>query len=267
MKDQDQTTKNGDCRDTPIPPPIPPPAPPQSSSRNPSSLLSPWWSAEPLPERPAEQNKKGRRTFINFTRIANAIEYGADGQKTGKSTQLFSERCYLSTRKDLGDQSNDGIPARAPSECRMVCFLRENEQRRKERQEKAKSFWNPFHGLWIVVATTHARCLEHTAEKDITKKSHSDYYTIEFGERFSGSGDDAKRVVTKTFAPLQELTRRYVQSWQDGTQALFFQRFWESTKRGDAFHLVRDNTKKLLQSVTGADKKGQDDDSKKGSNQ
>ncbi|KAI9266446.1 hypothetical protein BDA99DRAFT_505664 [Phascolomyces articulosus] len=275
MKDQqDQTPKTGDCRDTPIPPPIPPPAPPQSS-RNPSSLLSPWWSAEPLPERSTEQKqKKSRRTFINFTRIANAIEYGADGQKTGKSTQLFTERCYLSTRKeDLGDQpsnsnnNDNGIPTRAPSDCRMVCFLRESDERRKERHEKNKSIWNPFHGLWIVVATTHARCLEHTAEKDIIKKSHPDYYTIELGESFSGSGDDAKRIVTKTFAPLQELTRRYVQSWKDGTQQLFFQRFWESTKRGDAFHLVRDNTKKLFQSATGSDKSSQDDDSKKGSNQ
>ena len=77
----------------------------------------------------------------------------------------------------------------------------------------------------------------------------------------------AKRIVTKTFAPLQELTRRYTVSWKDGTQQLFFQKFWESTKRGDAFHLVRDNTKKLFASATGADKSSQDDDSKKGSNQ
>ncbi|KAI8140798.1 hypothetical protein BJV82DRAFT_519530, partial [Fennellomyces sp. T-0311] len=195
---------------------------PPQSSRNPSSLLSPWWSAEPLPERPAEQNKKSRRTFINFTRIANAIEYGAD----------------------------------APSDCRMVCFLRESEERRKERQDKAKSLWNPFHGLWIVVATTHQRCLEHTA--GIYSK---------WSSRICSSALTAKRIVSKTFAPLQELTRRYVQSWQDGTQQLFFQRFWESTKRGDAFHLVRDNTKKVFQSLTGTEKKPEDDDRKKGSNE
>ncbi|KAI9310515.1 hypothetical protein BX666DRAFT_2006671, partial [Dichotomocladium elegans] len=55
-----------------------------------------------------------------------------------------------------------------------------------------------------------------------------------------------KRSVTKAFAPMQELTRRYIKSWQDGTQAAFLSRFWESAMRGDGLVLLKDSTKKLF---------------------
>lgn len=103
--------------------------------------------------------------------------------------------------------------------------------------------------------------------------SSADYYTINLGERFSGSGDDGtclvksdirpcidqcsfivKRMVTKLFAPTQELTRRYIQSWEDGTQSAFLSKFWESAVRGDAFQLVRDSTRRLFKMAGGGDK-------------
>lgn len=55
--------------------------------------------------------------------------------------------------------------------------------------------------------------------------------------------------------PVQELTRRSIETWKDGTQAALLARFWESAKRGDAFVLVRDNTKRLVQAIMGSDKK------------
>lgn len=71
-----------------------------------------------------------------------------------------------------------------------------------------------------------------------------------------------KKFMARTFSPAQELARRYVVSWQDGTQKAFLNRFWESAQRGDAFHLVRDNTKRLIDAALGNDKKPGDDDGK-----
>lgn len=60
----------------------------------------------------------------------------------------------------------------------------------------------------------------------------------------------AQRIATIALTPLQHLTQRYIQSWQDGTQAAFLSRFWDSAKRGDAFHLMLDNARKLLHHAT-----------------
>lgn len=54
------------------------------------------------------------------------------------------------------------------------------------------------------------------------------------------------RIISKTFSPLQHLTQRYIESWKDGTQQRFFMSFWTRLERGDAFYLVRDYTKRLI---------------------
>ncbi|CDH59500.1 hypothetical protein RO3G_11850 [Lichtheimia corymbifera JMRC:FSU:9682] len=264
MKAEEQKNATGnDHRETPTPPPVPPPTPSPQSSRNNTSLLSPWWSESTEPEK---KPAKGHHLLMHFTRIVNGSI--KDNNNNSSNTPLFTEQCVLLTKQDHSSSTtttdqqhststSNGIKflnGKPQSDCRMVCLLRENQEKRKEQQKAHGSFLNPFHGLWIIVATTQARCLEHTAEKEITKKNHADYYTINLGERFSGSGDDVKRMVTKLFAPTQELTRRYIQSWEDGTQSAFLSKFWESAVRGDAFQLVRDSTRRLFKMASGGDK-------------
>ncbi|CDH57588.1 hypothetical protein RO3G_11850 [Lichtheimia corymbifera JMRC:FSU:9682] len=267
MKDNKSSNNNDDNRSkesTLTPPPVPPPTPPPT--KNPSSLLSPWWSAEPLPER--KKPNDTRRSLIRFTRI---VQGGAHSS----SEALFTERCYMLTKtkrqRSSSDSNNDVIPSGEDDDCRMG------------RSSNSLSSWNPFQGLWLVVATTRARCLEHSAgmcvvlyrspiimtKNDFPKeavmlpmyawKKHSsplsllssaDYYTVDLGERWNRSGEDAQRIATIALTPLQHLTQRYIQSWQDGTQAAFLSRFWDSAKRGDAFHLMLDNARKLLHHAT-----------------
>lgn len=150
-------------RSTLTPPPVPPPTPPPT--KNPSSLLSPWWSAEPLPER--KRPNDTRRSLIRFTRI---VQGGAHSS----SEPLFTERCYMLTKtkrqRSSTDSNYNDIPFDQDVDCRMVCLLKDH---RKQQQHKTAishqqgrsnpSSWNPFQGLWLVVATTRARCLEHSS--------------------------------------------------------------------------------------------------------
>jgi hypothetical protein len=59
----------------------------------------------------------------------------------------------------------------------------------------------------------------------------------------------------KTFTPVQELGRRYMNSWKDGTQADFFTRFMASAQRGDGLFLLRDSLRRMMESMTGSDDK------------
>lgn len=164
MNDNKSNSDNRPKESTLTPPPVPPPTPPPT--KNPSSLLSPWWSAEPLPER--KKPNDTRRSLIRFTRIVQ-------GDAHSSSEPLFTERCYMLTkskrqRSSSSDSNHDVIPSDENDDCRMVCLLKDH---RKQQQHKAtishhqgrsnSSSWNPFQGLWLVVATTRARCLEHSA--------------------------------------------------------------------------------------------------------
>lgn len=62
------------------------------------------------------------------------------------------------------------------------------------------------------------------------------------------------RAVKKSFSPLQHLTQRYLDSWKDGNQQAFFSNFWSSVQKGDAFYLVKDSTKRLIENALGHDK-------------
>lgn len=65
------------------------------------------------------------------------------------------------------------------------------------------------------------------------------------------------RVIKKTFSPLQHMSQRYIDSWKDGTQQAFFTKFWTRLERGDAFYLVKDCTKRLIENML-EDKKPSD---------
>ncbi|ORZ20555.1 hypothetical protein BCR42DRAFT_409026 [Absidia repens] len=151
------------------------------------------------------------------------------------------------------------------SQCAMVCLFRESQQRKtKKRQElNLASSWNPFYGNWLVVSHTRSGFLEHIKETDIIKKTSPEYYTVELGERFGRTGEDVAKFMTRTFTPVQELGRRYIESWKDGTQTGFFTRFIDSAKRGDAFFLLRDSARRIMENMVANDDKKKDDDDHK----
>lgn len=176
MKAEEQKNATGnDHRETPTPPPVPPPTPSPQSSRNNTSLLSPWWSESTEPEK---KPAKGHHLLLHFTRVVNG---SIKDDKSNSNTPLFTEQCVLLTKQDhpsstssttdqhhatSADNGINFLNGKQQSDCRMVCLLRENQEKRKEQQKAHGSFLNPFHGLWVIVATTQARCLEHTAGKD-----------------------------------------------------------------------------------------------------
>jgi hypothetical protein len=69
--------------------------------------------------------------------------------------------------------------------------------------------------------------------------------------------------MTRTFTPVQELGRRYIESWKDGTQVGFFSRFLASAQRGDAFYLLWDSARRAADSMMDNSKKNDDDDHKR----
>jgi hypothetical protein len=73
-----------------------------------------------------------------------------------------------------------------------------------------------------------------------------------------------ERLVIKTFTPVYMLSKRYIDSWSDGTQAAFFERFAESVKRADAYHIVRDNAKRAYENAFKNNKRNDKDDNEKG---
>ncbi|KAI7875324.1 hypothetical protein K492DRAFT_210999 [Lichtheimia hyalospora FSU 10163] len=220
MNDNKNNNDNRPKESTLTPPPVPPPTPPPT--KNPSSLLSPWWSAEPLPER--KRPNDTRRSLIRFTRIVQG-----DGHSS--SEPLFTERCYMLTkskrqRSSSSDSNHDVIPSDENDDCRQIKFI---------------------------ILESIPRTLVgggNNSSAVFGAQCGADYYTVDLGERWNRSGEDAQRIATIALTPLQHLTQRYIQSWQDGTQAAFLSRFWDSAKRGDAFHLMLDNAKKLLHHAT-----------------
>ncbi|KAI7907808.1 uncharacterized protein BX663DRAFT_424664 [Cokeromyces recurvatus] len=165
---------------------------------------------------------------------------------------------------DNNTSSSDSIKAELENvideskKCSMVCFLKTSQNLLKQQQEQ-KSKFNPFYGTWISVAKTPKRCKEHLLiEGTMTKKNHPDYYRMELGEELSRSGEYISKAIQRTFTPLQHFTQRYISSWKDGSQQAFFSKLWSSMQKGDAFYLVKESTKRLIENAMDHDKKPND---------
>ncbi|RCI02927.1 hypothetical protein CU098_012494, partial [Rhizopus stolonifer] len=146
------------------------PPPPLPSTEDTSTLLSPWWSEEPHRSSPQESTHqwKERCMLLAFTELEKQQQKEEDITK--KSTGQDAQKELL----DIFDQSKD---------CRMVCFLRAS-------RELSKPSLNPFHGTFVSVAKTPKRCKEHLLDAgNMSKKSFSDYYTMELGHELSHSGE------------------------------------------------------------------------------
>ncbi|KAG2206875.1 hypothetical protein INT47_007632 [Mucor saturninus] len=259
--------------------PCPPPPPPLEQDS--STLTSPWWSEEP----PAEQIE-GEADHIPSTTdtlpltekeptssTLNISVLSFNRASAKESPNQWKERCFLLAATDgsLKEHKKETVQKELEEifdkskECSMICFLRSSRQMTKDRllQEHGKlpltySF-NPFYGTWITIAKTPTRCKEHLLDAgNITKKTFSDYYTMELGDELGHSGEYVTKAVKRTFSPLQHLTQRYMDSWKDGNQQAFFSKFWSSAQKGDAFYLVLDSTKRLIENTLGHDKKPSD---------
>ncbi|KAI8078726.1 uncharacterized protein BX664DRAFT_342563 [Halteromyces radiatus] len=259
---------HGDNHPIPSLSPVPHHAPPQDSSE----LLSPWWSEEPPND--TEPEGKAEEELTHFL-----VRFSRQATKNGDD--LWNERCYIWTKEpsrqkesnlvnEIKQINKDGQASPKKtypmnSQCTMVCLFRESQARRKKKlvDMNLSSSWNPFYGNWLVVSNTRSGFTEHLHETDITKANSPDYYTVELGERFGRTGEDVAKFMKKTFSPVQELGRRYIESWKDGTQVGFFTRFLESAKRGDAFFLLRDSARRIVENMANDEKKKDDDDHKR----
>ncbi|CAG8487699.1 7758_t:CDS:2 [Ambispora gerdemannii] len=84
------------------------------------------------------------------------------------------------------------------------------------------------------------------SSKNRTPQKTTKEYEIDLGEKFENTKTATRRVITRAFTPGYELAKRYVESWNDGTQTAFFTRFYESVQRLDAVYLVQDNIKRAF---------------------
>ncbi|KAL0084632.1 hypothetical protein J3Q64DRAFT_1835022 [Phycomyces blakesleeanus] len=255
---------NPDVSSLPPPPPITPPPTEQESN----DILSPWWSAEVPAGQPTKPG--GDKIMLTFNRKAVREELGPDGKKTGNQSDEWTEFCiflapneYFKRSKGKGEIGTpiDKDEKKLNQSCSMLCFLKESEERRKSKLEELKipNSWNPFYGRWIIASTRLDMSMEHLAEKLPVKKVIPGYRSIELGEYVDQLGQGVKKMVLGSFTPVQNFTKRYMDSWKDGTQKAFFNRFWESSQRGDAFILVKDNTKKMIDSALYNIKKSSDE--------
>ncbi|CAO3609481.1 unnamed protein product [Cunninghamella echinulata] len=182
------------------------------------------------------------------------------------SSSSSSSSSNINNDNDNSNQNNNtkkGYPLN--TQCTMICLFRESQQRKlkKLKDMEMSNTWNPFYGNWLVLTKTRSAFAEHIAESDIVKKDSPDYYSVELGERFGHIGVDVTKFFAKTFTPVQELGRRYIESWNDGTQSRFFNRFFESAKSGDAFFLVRDSARRMVQNMMNTEEKKKEDDDHK----
>ncbi|KAI9031857.1 hypothetical protein CLU79DRAFT_730441 [Phycomyces nitens] len=280
--DSSNEPQNPDASSLPPPPPITPPPTDQESN----DILSPWWSAEVPTGQPTKPG--GDKVMLTFNRKAIREELGPDGNKTGSQSDEWTEFCVFLAPNEFFKRSKgkgkieDSINKNGKKlnqSCSMLCFLKESEERRKAKLEELKipNSWNPFYGRWVIASTRLDMSMEHLAGKNIeyvcfyltsdgwveklpVKKAVPGYRSIELGEYAELLGQRAKKMVFGSFTPLQNFTKRYMDSWKDGTQKAFFLRFWESSQRGDAFMLVKDNTKKMIDSALCNIKKSSDEE-------
>ncbi|KAI8335302.1 hypothetical protein BC941DRAFT_429957 [Chlamydoabsidia padenii] len=247
-----------------------------------------------------QQQQHSNKSDINEEDLSHYLvkfHRQATDKKTGKD--LWQEDCYLWTKEPqqqvesnlINDIKTAGIESSSlpsfqhdtakatksssssstkksyplNSQCAMVCLFRESQERKtKKRQDmNLSSSWNPFYGNWVVVALSRTGFTEHLHETDITQRNSPDYYTVELGERLGRTGEDVTHFISKTLTPVQELGRRYIESWKDGTQVGFFTRFLSSAKRGDAFYLLRDSARRMMENMVANDDKKKDDDDHK----
>ncbi|KAI9279288.1 hypothetical protein BY458DRAFT_431827 [Sporodiniella umbellata] len=258
----DQNKANEDDQDTTLlPPQVPTPPPPSSEDK--ASLLSPWWSEKPTTTNEEDTPEQPKTNTLFLFGINRSLVNEKD------KDLVWDEKCYLVT--------NSGLPApphakdkemvermfQRCKQCTMVCFLKESRKLTRQRalaeSGKDKGMQNPFHGIWITVAKTPKRCKEHILQdtKIIQPENSPDYYNIDLGKEIDRSGEHATKLIHKTLRPLQNMSQLYIDSWKDGTQQAFFSKFWTRLQRGDAFYLVKDCTKRLLENVL-EDKKPSD---------
>ncbi|CAG8496103.1 3042_t:CDS:2 [Paraglomus occultum] len=182
----------------------------------------------------------------------------------------------------LTDQMNSRREAGQGAVCRMACLRRKKREdnvskapadidgvetvhnvektveMNKNEVEKNEvkpneSKWNPLDGYYFYYVKGVDKCVRHTEGMNSYEKlptdnletdSAAEEYEIDLGEKLEMTKSETTRIIKRAFTPGYHLTKRYIESFTDGTQAAFFRKFTESVQRLDAVHLVGDNAKK-----------------------
>ncbi|KAI9290161.1 hypothetical protein BC943DRAFT_7819 [Umbelopsis sp. AD052] len=190
------------------------------------------------------------------------------GSGSGQSPDKWDETCFQWCKQQQEARKDGKEPA-----CKMVCFRRRVDQVVKESDEKPASpeRWNPLRGYSIVIVDGKANCEDHVDDMNksaMDRPKSSDkgpsVHEMDIGEQLEKIQSEGERLVVKTFTPVYMLSKRYIDSWTDGTQAAFFDRFAESVKRADAYHIVRDNAKRVYENAFKNSKGNDKDDNEKG---
>ncbi|ORX97313.1 hypothetical protein K493DRAFT_14798 [Basidiobolus meristosporus CBS 931.73] len=134
-------------------------------------------------------------------------------------------------------------------DCRMWCVRRVEEE----------TNWNPFSGIHLYSVHGFNKCQEQIEGQCFAKMDTPQQpatwtrasYHLDIGEKSEQFKEEAVRIVKKTFGPGYEWGRRYLMSWQDGTQARFFDRFTTSIKQGDGLDLAKKSLSKIMESLRG----------------
>ncbi|KAG2175726.1 hypothetical protein INT43_001373 [Umbelopsis isabellina] len=240
------------------------PSPPEGSNHPPPDHLP-----QPPPQSVPPPYKGIRATLREIFEGRNI----SGAPENNKSNDKWDETC-IQWCKQQKDARKEG---KEPS-CKMVCFRRKvdeitsqdtrDSKDTKDQENDPPTRWNPLRGYSIVVVDGKASCEDHV--DDMNKHSMQNpkniegpaKYEVDLGEQVEKGEAEAKRLVAKTFTPMYVMTQRYINSWTDGTQAAFFERFAESVKRADAYHIVCDSAKKVYDN-TFRNSKGNDDDGKR----
>lgn len=129
------------------------------------------------------------------------------GRSSPKDSPIqWKERCILlaTTANEIPKSTENSKDVQkelanifdSSKECSMICFLKTSQRFIKDEKKNQTLFQRlvPFYGRWISVAKTPTRCKEHLLNPgDMTKKSFTDYYTMEIGEELSHSGEYGKK--------------------------------------------------------------------------
>ncbi|ORZ09145.1 hypothetical protein BCR42DRAFT_423826, partial [Absidia repens] len=189
------------------------------------------WTKEPQHQQYTETSLVNDVKKANITSSSLSLSHGYPDTTT--TTSSNSNRSN-NTKPQPEQQQQQQQPTLLNSQCAMVCLFRESQERKMKKRQamNLSSSWNPFYGNWLVVVNSRSAFLEHIYETDITKKDSSDYYTMDVGEQLGQAGENVANFMTRTFLPLQELGRRYIESWRDGTQLGFFTKFCQAPNAG-----------------------------------
>ncbi|KAL1921425.1 uncharacterized protein VTP21DRAFT_11141 [Calcarisporiella thermophila] len=189
-----------------------------------------------------EHNENHEQKNQDYTSFTNTIRKRMrDLMNPSQDEERWDEYCLQWCKQQSGSRRLGEDP-----ECRMICFQRQREE---------DKWWRGYRVIALKGTKTCNSHIENMSQsmvdnqdvKDsrIDKNEEAVVYEIDIGEKVEQAGAETTKVIKRTFTPVFTLLTRYTNSFTDGTQSAFFERFAETVKRMDAVHLVHNGAGKL----------------------